>query len=381
MWAKMAAPACGVLMLLAGWVGAEEVDRRGAYRVAEGVFDRSDLRTLGLRTIRGEQKSLYRATAESYRFCHHPNLALFRGRMYVMWSNGVKDEDAPGQRVLYCHSDDGRHWSSAQTLVHDREGEGICVAVGFLPCDERLVAFFTVTGGKNFHPDTALFAITSGDGKSWGPRQRVTSGFFIEAPNRLSDGRLLLAGEYVGAARDARRMRLLFTDRTDGLGGWSESRIAFDDPKVFGYTEPGLFRRRDGALVMSFRNYSGSLYASVSEDRGETWSRPTQTNFPDSTARFYAGNLPDETAVLINNSMPKQFDRSLLTIALSSDGVVFDRAFLIRGEPTKMRFEGRSKLDGWQYPNALAWKDHLYVAYSINKEDVGLSRIALADLK
>ncbi len=44
-------------------------------------------------------------------------------------------------------------------------------------------------------------------------------------------------------------------------------------------------------------------------------------------------------------------------------------------EPTHRRHDGKSKLDGWQYPHALAWKGSLFVAYSINKEDVAITRI------
>ena len=72
--------------------------------------------------------------------------------------------------------------------------------------------------------------------------------------------------------------------------------------------------------------------------------------------------------------------RNPLTIALSRDGITFDRAYLVRGEPTSMRWEGLHKLDGWQYPSALAWKGRLYIVYSINKEDVGVTRIALDKL-
>ena len=70
----------------------------------------------------------------------------------------------------------------------------------------------------------------------------------------------------------------------------------------------------------------------------------------------------------------------LATIALSRDGVTFDRAWVIRSEPTSLRFSGKHKIDGWQYPHALVWKDDLYVAYSINKEDLGITRIALREL-
>jgi hypothetical protein len=46
-----------------------------------------------------------------------------------------------------------------------------------------------------------------------------------------------------------------------------------------------------------------------------------------------------------------------------------------------MRFQGKSKLDGWQYPSAVAWRDWLYIAYSINKEDVGVTRVRLEHLQ
>ena len=66
---------------------------------------------------------------------------------------------------------------------------------------------------------------------------------------------------------------------------------------------------------------------------------------------------------------------------MSAGGHTFDRAFVVRGEPTDMRFKGKSKLAGWQYPSAVAWRGWLYIAYSINKEDVGVTRIRLDALK
>ena len=58
-----------------------------------------------------------------------------------------------------------------------------------------------------------------------------------------------------------------------------------------------------------------------------------------------------------------------------------DRAWLVRGEPTVHRFSGKGKSNGWQYPNALVWKNELYIAHSVNKEDVGLTRITLENLR
>jgi predicted neuraminidase len=344
------------------------------------LFDLSNAKTLGLKVVPGQHVSLYRAEKGDHQFCHHPSLVRFKGRFHCIWSNGVVGEDELGQRILTSSSGNGLKWSAPQPLAIDSANRGACVAAGFLATASRLTAFYTVTGGSNFHSDTAVWAKTSTDAVTWSRPQRVQSGFFIEGPKQLANGRQLLAGEHVGDARRTKRMRLLYSDQRDALTGWKETEINPGILKTFGYTEPNLIRRADGSLLMLFRNYSGFLYGSLSRDNGTRWSNPVQTNIPDSTARFATGQLPDGTTWLINNPGPKKFDRSLLTIALSSDGVVFDRAFIVRGEPTQMRYEGKSKLNGWQYPHAIVHDGHLFVAYSINKEDVGLTKIDLQDL-
>jgi len=358
-------------------------DAPAAFRAADGLFDKGDLKTLGLETISGPHTMLYRAPDDGYRFCHHPNLVVFRGRMYCMWSNGKVNEDDAGQRILYCHTADGKSWSSPKQLTDHRGGEGICVAAGWHVDGETLVAFYTTTGGSNFHPETCLRTRTSRDGESWSEPRRLASGFYIESPQKLAKGRLLMAGEQVGESRKTKRMKFLITDDASGLAGWYEVElpsIPEDGLKNYGYTEPSFFHRPDGTLVASLRNYSGFLYSIFSQDNGESWSPTTRTNYFDSTARTSAGNLPDGTAFLINNAVPKRGNRSLLTLGLSKDGVVFDQAWIVRGEPTKMRHPGRSKANGWQYPHAISWKGSFFVAYSINKEDVAVTRISLEDL-
>jgi len=130
-----------------------------------------------------------------------------------------------------------------------------------------------------------------------------------------------------------------------------------------------------------------TLYASISRDNGENWTIPVKTKLSEATSRAFAGNLPDGTAYIISNPNqnpnpihPSIGIRSPLTIALSNDGTVFDKAYVIRSEPTTRRFEGNHKLAGYQYPAAVVWQGHLYIAYSINKEDVAVARIAMRDL-
>jgi hypothetical protein len=298
-------------------------------------------------------------------------------------------EDRPDQRVLYASSDDGKTWSTSQVLAAPPEGVyGSCVAAGFHVHDDNLVAYYTLTHEyptHNLHNEkNAAYAITSPDGENWSKPTKIVSGFYIEAPRSLSNGRLFLGGEHAGEIWKSNRARMKwwFSDSPNGIDGWKRATI---DPvaakphglKVFGYTEPCPFVRKNGTIVCPFRNQSGFLYASVSRDNGKMWSVPQQTNFPDSMARINTGRLPDGRVYLINNPGPGRMNRSLLTISLSDDGILFDRSWVIRGEPTTQRFKGKGKRDGWQYPSSMMWKNSLFVAYSVNKEDVAITRIAL----
>ncbi len=357
-------------------------------QAAKGLFDQSDPRALGLETIPATHTTLYRASPSGYKFCHHSNLAVFNDRLYASWSSGIREEDRDGQVVVFSFSDDGDHWSTPMVLAADPDGAGGelgCVAAGFYVATDELVAYYsTIVDNHTTHVRDRLVAMSSRDGTTWKQKKDLVAGFFIESPRRLRSGRLLMNGQF-----PHRQPRLLYSDSPDGTSGWKDASIPFAD--LFGWPEPTWFERRDGSVVMLFRTRTrprpeATLYASISRDGGSSWTRPAPTNFPCATARTHAGNLSDLTAYIINNPNHNAGEvksigrRTPLTIAFSRDGVTFDRAFVVRGEPTTKRFKGLNKLDGFQYPSSTSWKEHLYIAYSINKEDVGISRIALVAL-
>ena len=348
-------------------------------RTSDGLFDASQPRTLGLAKLELEETVLYKATAQTFRFCHHPNLVLRGNTVWCMWSNGRIGEDEPGQRILFSTARVGalKRWTKPRELAADPTGKGACVAAGWVNAGEKLVAFYTITGGTNFDPKTALWARSSVDGRSWTEPRRIVPGFYIAAPVPVPGGGLLLSGEHVGASRETGRMVLYRTTQRDGLGGWVASKISPGELKVFGYTEPAPYVLGDGRVICPFRNNSGWLYASESRDGGRSWSDPVKTNFPDSLARHATGRLPGGDFFLVNNSSSKRLDRSILTIALSQDGRRYDRAFVVKNQPTQKRFEGKHKLDGWQYPHAIVVGKSLLLAYSVNKEDVRMARIPL----
>ena len=80
----------------------------------------------------------------------------------------------------------------------------------------------------------------------------------------------------------------------------------------------------------------------------------------------------------MGNNFDIMLDRLHLMIALSDDGRLFDRQYmLVEGETTR-RVNGRHKEDGYHYPNCFADGDKLLVIYSINKED---SEVGIVETK
>jgi hypothetical protein len=91
-------------------------------RERTGLFDQSDADTLGLPALTGQHTLIYKATRDGYKFCHHSNLAVFRDRLYAMWSNGEVHEDSKGQRILGCSTADGVTWTEPEVIAADPDG-------------------------------------------------------------------------------------------------------------------------------------------------------------------------------------------------------------------------------------------------------------------
>ena len=94
------------------------------------------------------------------------------------------------------------------------------------------------------------------------------------------------------------------------------------------------------------------------------------TDFPDSMARSRAGKLPDGQYFIIGNSYPYLLNRRYLMMSLSSNGMVFDKMYILADEPAHRRIDGQHKEDGYHYPHTLVDGNRLLVTFSVNKEDI-----------
>jgi len=346
--------------------------------------------------LKVERTWLYQPVKE-WTYSHHPHITFFKGQYYAMWSNGRKDEDAAGQRVLISRSKDCKSWSRPVPLVDSMMGKGgvevVLTAGGFHQHKGLLLAYFgqyeaDKSGGR-------LLAVTTKEGINWsGIKDMGVAVIPNHGPRKTKTGRLIICGH----------TSFPYTDDPQGLSGWTmvgiyptDTVMPVDSPNtIFSVQkkmewpavlcEGSFYGADDGSLNMMLRavgeGYRGWLWATRSIDNGRTWSKPVETKFSDSSAKFDFGRLPDGRFYYVGNpDVTNGWRRYPLVLSLSKDGVVFGHHYIIADESYEKMREGLCKDGEYGYPDTIIDDGHLCIIVSRKKEAVEVFRIPLGDIK
>lgn len=347
--------------------------------LAEGVIDTTKTDDLGL--TKSEYVRTFTVFSPSDSTHHYANgvvMTAFHEVLYCMWQSSQTDEDAPETCVMYSKSsDDGLTWTRPDTLATATDS-CYCTSGGWLSAKDTLVAFIN-RWPKDMNPlGGYTYYIYSTDGSRWSEPQPVLmsdgqplAGIIEQDPYILSDGSVM------GAAHFQPGLHIAPIHTNDRLGrkGWKRSKFdCHDRGRQSQELEPSLYQQHDGTLVMVFRDQNSSFrkMASLSYDRGETWTEPMMTNIPDARVKQSAGNLPNGTAYLAGNPTGAK-RRYPLIVLFSPDGIRFEKAILLRSGGNNLqpqRYPGKAKTVGYNYPKSMVYNGRLYVAYTTNKEDV-----------
>ena len=382
-----------VSLVLGSGIGGQEPP----YAVAPGLFDTGKA-DLGLGVAPGtETFTVFAPNEASERFSNGVVLIGFKGRLYAQWQASARDEDAPDTHVMFSVSSDGESWSAPSLLVPPGVNGGMVSSGGWKTDGRRLIAYVNVwPSGFQSGDGGHVEYLSSDDGLTWSERRPVIDANGLQVQGVIEQDPHDIDGRVIGAfhMRPGMTATPAWTNDSLAISGWRLGQMAnlarsapltgaaAHELRLSREIEPSLFAQGD-CVVMVFRDEDLSFrqLAARSCDGGETWSRPTLTEMPDSRAKQSAGNLPDGTAFLVNTPNPDR-PRMPLAVTTSNDGVLFDRSYKLRGadDLQALRYEGQYKRPGYHYPKSLVWNGYLYVGYSANKEDVQVTRVPLNSL-
>ena len=348
----------------------------------------------GLPHLQIERSMIY-VPATTWMYSHHPSVTHFKNKFIAIWSNGMKDEDAPGQRVTFATSTDFIHWSAPKVLAvpaaYNKDSLNVLTAAGFHIFKDTLVAYFGEYSPYRTH--THLWAKTSTDGEHWSKAIDMQVPVNPNhGPQAITGGRLIISGNFT----------FPYTDDPTGSSGWKmssfypDSLYKEDNPATFyapatatnlpPLCEGSFFETDDGLLHSLLRvtddAWKGKLWLTESKDRGLNWSLPIEAPFSDNDSKFHFGRLPDKRFYYVG--IPDTLHHSArtpLVISISKDGAYFDQNFIVSDVPYTLKKEGLWKEGQYGYPHTIIYGKYMYIIISRQKEAVEIIRFKLDQLK
>ena len=132
----------------------------------------------------------------------------------------------------------------------------------------------------------------------------------------------------------------------------------------------------DGRIIGMWK----SRLSGVSADGGKTWSANKTPGLYTGSAKMWGERTSDGLYAQVFN--PSVY-RWPMAVSVSKDGLLYDNLSLVHGVISPMRYGGNEKSHGPQYlrgimpGNGKVPDDNMWLAYSVNKEDIWVARVTV----
>jgi hypothetical protein len=319
-------------------------------------------------------------------YIHAPMLCYWKGRYYLEFLAAPVNEHDANTVTLMTSSVDGKNWETPRILFpafnpYDDENLTIChQRMGFyVSKNDRLLimAFY----GKYPSPN-------EGDGVGRAVREVYEDGcvgplYFIRYNRHAGYNETNTAFPYYKESPDKGFIAIcdeLMANKLMVQQWWEEDRsqdgFYMLSGEGFKCKAFNWYTRKDGNVVGLFK----AGYTALSEDGGKSWSGIQKLpSIIVGHAKMWGQQTEDGRYALIYN--PHFEWRYPLVAITSDDGRVFGTMACVHGELPVRRYEGGAKDVGPQYVRGITPGNgnppgsDLWLAYSMNKEDIWVSRV------
>lgn len=352
--------------------------------------------------IRSSRDQEYAPEGKGFTYNHAAMLAYWQGYFWYEYLAGPKGEHESPSAVYLCRSQDGIHWEkpaeafpSGDIASEPYRGPGKEQIRGDrvpLVAHHRM-GFYTSAGNRllisSFYGICPNPHVNPNNGYGVGrvireiyPDGSMSDIFFLRYNKAGGYGReqadIFPYYEESSDAGFVQACRELLQDRLVTWQWWEEEQL---DREFFPQTSGkalSYYTLPDGKVMGVFKD---SL-TSITEDRGESWSRPERS--PDiitATGKVWGQKMADGMYALVYNPSPDGAHRWPLAITTGENGRDFYDLACIVPEIAPCRYEGVLKNLGAQYMRGITEANPqpedmaVWIAYSVNKEDMWIARI------
>ena len=350
-----------------------------------------------IQVVRANREYPDASNGDGWTYNHQPMLAYWNGQFYLQYLSDVSDEHVPPSQTFLMTSKDGYNWTNPVIIFppykvpdgYSKESRPGVKAKDLIAIMHQRVGFYVSKSGRLITMANYGVALDKKDDPNDGNgigrvvreiKKDGTYGpiYFIYYNHGFNEKntdypyfKKSKDKEFVKACQEIldnplyRMQWVEEADREDPILPLKKRYKAFNC-----YTLP------DGRIASLWKH----ALTSISEDGGNTWAEPVlrAKGFVNSNAKIWGQRLSDGTYATVYN--PSEF-RWPLAISLSKDGLEYTTLNLVNGEITPMRYGGNYKSYGPQYVrgiqegNGVPEDGDMWITYSMNKEDMWVSRI------
>ena len=351
--------------------------------------------THNIQTLRANRKYAEQSDGFGWTYNHAPMLAYWNNTFYLQYLSNETGEHVPPGQVFLQTSGDGYHWSKPQLLFspynvpegYSKNGLGK-PAHNLKAVNHQRVGFFTSSAGRLL--TMAYYGVCLEDNAS--PNDGNGIGRVIREINRDGSFGPVYFIRYNKNFNEKNTDYPFYTKSKDRgfvaacnellnsplyMMQWVEEADR-DDPLIplkQDYKAFSYYHLSDGRVVGLWKNG----LTSISGDNGKTWAKVIRApGIVNGNAKIWGQKLTDGKFATVYN--PSEF-RWPLAISLSDDGLDYNSLWLVHGDITPLRYRGAEKSRGPQYVrgilenNGVPPDNNLWVTYSMNKEDIWVSKI------
>ncbi|WP_153797506.1 hypothetical protein [Foetidibacter luteolus] len=370
------------------YIGGETIDpsvHEGRLRYAIGVENRQ--------TMRANRTHPEHADGYGWTYNHASNLCYWNNTFYQQYlSNPVDEHVAPGQTLMIT-SRDGRHWGKPEVVFPPyTPPPGVTIPDGYKGyMMHQRMGFYTSPGGRllvlAFYGHTEDPFGKGGIGRvvreaykdgSYGPI------YFIRYESEAQWNETNTSYPFYKKSADTgfvKACEALLADPLTTFQWYDEDHgiDGFYNNKKSGQAL-SYYHRKDGNVVALWKK---SLSA-ISKDGGKNFSDPVKVpTFLMSGGKQWGQQTDDGRYAICYNPIEQTQYRYPLAIVTGDDGIIYNHLLLVQGEVPLRRFSGRWKDFGPCYMRGIAEGNgnppgnDMWLSYTMNKEDVWISRIPL----
>jgi len=368
------------------YVGGVSIDPKlheGRLRYAIGVESRQ--------TVRVNRTHPEWTDGCGWTYSHASNIAYWNDTFYQQYlSNPVDEHIAPGQTLMVT-SKDGRNWSKP-TIVFPpyQPPAGTPMPEGYKGyMMHQRMGFYVAPNGRllvlAFYGHAENPFGLGGIGRV--VREAYKDGtygpiYFIRYSSHTSWNESNTGFPFYTQSTDQGFLdacNALLKDKLKTLQWWDEDKglDGFYSVKKAG-SALSYFHRKDGNVVALWKR---SLCA-LSSDEGMSFSDPVRApTLTMAGGKMWGQRTEDGRYAICYNPIELDEYRYPLIIITGEDGIIFDDMLLVQGEVPPRRFFGRWKDFGPCYMRGIVEGNgnppgnDMWLTYSMNKEDIWISRI------